>query len=146
MRQHRLLATVHLLSEADSLRLAKAMVALREAVSTQVVRAEAKATQELKARTRQWRATVDELAESCDETVATYASAAEARAMAAALVAFLSSGPFRLDPQLEEALAETDRELLSRWIDGPFVWPSIWQPAYPQPSYWWLFGRPCDEV
>jgi hypothetical protein len=25
---------------------------------------------------------------------------------------------------------------------GPFVWPEAWQPAYPEPEFWWLYGRP----
>jgi hypothetical protein len=60
----------------------------------------------------------------------------------AALVSQLPPPPYKLDESLVKTILRQDKALRARWQSGPFVWPEPWQPAYPEPEYWWLYGRP----
>ncbi|MGH2538217.1 MAG: hypothetical protein ACRDHL_12540 [Candidatus Promineifilaceae bacterium] len=140
MRQHRLLALRDLLDADQRARLEAAVERFDQALSDKIVRSEARATQELAARVRQWGEFMKDL--GWDSGGAHYPSAVETRAMIAALMDKLSSPPYRLEEEATRALGAHDRYLRNNWQPGAFIWPEGWQPAYPEAAYWWLYGLP----
>jgi hypothetical protein len=62
--------------------------------------------------------------------------------MISALVNKLKLPPYKLEPRINQQITMYDNNLRRRWDSGQFVWPEEWQPAYPEKSYWWLYGRP----
>jgi hypothetical protein len=71
-----------------------------------------------------------------------YASSVESRVLIEALINRLKMPPYRLEPGALQELGAYDNNLHRGWKPGEFVWPEEWQPAYPEPTYWWLYGRP----
>lgn len=142
MRQHRLLALRHQLSDTDQERLAAAVAQFDEALEEKVVALEQRAHEEVRARLRQWNEYLKELRDPSMSAGDYYRSAVETRAMLAALVNQLESPPYRLDRRVLNELASFDRVLANYWEAGEFIWPEEWAEAYPRQRYWWLYGRP----
>jgi len=142
MRQHRLLALRDLLSQAEQTRLDNAVSQFNQAIVYKSDRFEEKGLHELDARLRQWAAYLDDLAEESEDRGAFYATAVETRIMIAALIDKLQIGGYALKPNTGEKVNKLDNQLSNYWASGKFIWPAEWQVAYPQPMYWWLYGRP----
>lgn len=142
MRQHRLVALGSLLSEAETAKLDSAVRQFNEALVEKIVRLEQRANKELEARLRQWGEYLNDLSRSKESGGAYYGTAVETRAMITALVNKLSLPPYKLESRITQQVAMFDNNLRRRWQSGDFVWPEEWQPAYPEKSYWWLYGRP----
>jgi hypothetical protein len=141
MRQNRLLALPELLDTAEKARLEAAINQFNEALVEKVVRFEQRAHQEVHARLRQWSEHLRDLKREASNRDY-YATTVESRALIEALINRLKMPPYQLEPSVLEELAAYDNNLRKRWKLGAFVWPEGWQPAYPKPAYWWLYGRP----
>ena len=142
MRQHRLVELKELLSDDEKARLDAAVKQFNEALVEKIVRLEQRANQELEARLRQWGEYLNDLARESGSSTAYYATAVEPRVMIAALVNKLKLPPYRLESRIPEQIAMYDNNLRRRWQSGDFVWPEGWRAAYPEGSYWYLYGRP----
>ncbi len=143
MRRHRLLALEDLLDEGERRRLAQAMETFQKGLAGGLVRFENRANEELEVRSRQWERFLSSRQEGEGGSAAYYAASVETRAMLAALVDELQTGPYQLPARTVEKLALLDRQLRANWRTGDFVWPAAWQPAYPPDDYWWLYGMPA---
>ena len=145
MRQYRLLALRDLLAVEQLHDLEAAVIAYNNALAERIVRFEKKAHRELEARLRQW----GEYLKDVDRGVATsksnYATVVEVRAMISAMKDQMQLAPFSLDQRVPQQIELIDTQLRRYWEPGEFVWPSEWQPAYLQPEYWWLYGKPRDR-
>ena len=143
MREHRLLALQReLLGAAEQEQLATAVSQFNTALVERIVRFEHKAHMEMEARLRQWGEYLNEAEWKNQPEHTHYATAVETREMMAVLIARLSTPPYQLAAHLSPRLGQLDAQLRGQWVSGDFVWPSAWQPAYPQARYWWLYGRP----
>lgn len=142
LRQHRLTALHMLLTGEQQADLSAAIKMFETAVSEWVVRTEQRAHTELEARIRQWSEYLRDVAGDGAAATANYGARVEVRAIMAALVNQMQQPPYKLNPSLVETIRQQDKALQARWQNGPFVWPNAWQPAYPQPEFWWLYGRP----
>jgi hypothetical protein len=140
MRQRRLLQLADLLDDEEWGRLEAAIAQFNAALAEKIVRTEKRANEELGVRTRQWETYLKELPR--DGGGVNYSSAAENRAMIAALTDFLENPPYQPDAAVMRSLNVQDNNLRRRWQKGEFVWPSDWEQAYPKGEYWWLYGRP----
>jgi hypothetical protein len=142
MRQHRLLAIRDSLAEVEQERLNAAVARFNEALTEKIVRFEKKAHQELPARLRQWGEYLRDVETGTGANSAHYGAAVETRAMIAALIDKLQMAPYELGEGIVQRVVMLDNNLRRRWQTGEFVWPAVWEPAYPRLSYWWLYGRP----
>lgn len=142
LRQHRLTALHVLLSAEQKAQLSAAIKTFETAVSDWVVRTEQRAHTELETRIRQWREYLRDVAGDASAAAANYAARVEVRTIMAALVDQLQQPPYTLNETLVKTILQQDKALRARWQSGSFVWPDSWQPAYPQPQFWWLYGRP----
>ena len=142
LRQHRLTALQPLLTGEQQAQLSAAIKTFETAVSGWVVRTEQRAHTELEVRIRLWGEYLRDVFGSKSAEMASYRSRVEVRAIMAALVSQLQQPPYTLKPSPLELILQEDKGLRARWQSGPFVWPVAWQPAYPQPEFWWLYGRP----
>ncbi|WP_420629867.1 hypothetical protein [Candidatus Leptofilum sp.] len=142
LRQHRLTALHHLLTGEQQAQLSAAIKTFETAVSPWVVRTEQRAHTELAARIRQWDEYLRDLREKRGENTGAYPAQVEVRAIIAALVAQLQQAPYQLDGKLLQSVLTQDKGLRARFASGNVVWPDEWQPAYPEPEFWWLYGRP----
>ncbi|MBK7893331.1 MAG: hypothetical protein IPJ90_00185 [Anaerolineaceae bacterium] len=140
LRQHRLTALHTLLDGDQQAQLAAVVKLFETAVSPWVVRTEQRAHTELAARIRQWDEYLRDLREK--QSNGAYAVQVEVRAIIAALIEQLQQAPYQLDEKLLHAILTQDKGLRARFASGDFVWPEEWQPAYPKPEFWWLYGRP----
>lgn len=140
MRQHRLLALSALLSAEEQARVDTAVTQFNQALVEKIVRLEQKAHQELAARIRQWNEYLKELKPDRDAAAANYASAVETRVMITAVADKLQMPPYQFDDRITHQITQLDNNLRRYWRSGPFVWPEAWEPAYPQPDYWYLYG------
>ena len=142
MRQHRLVTLEGLLTEAEVAQLESAVHQFNAALVEKIVRLEQRAHQELEARLRQWGEYLKDLSRDAGSGNAYYTTAVEPRAMITALVNKLRLPPYKLDPRIAQQIVMYDNNLRRRWQSGDFIWPDTWQPAYPEKTYWWLYGRP----
>jgi len=142
MRQYRLLALVELLDEGERERLNTAVSQFNNALVEKVVRFEQKAISELDTRLRQWSQYLSEAEWRENPNTNYYPTAVETRVMLNALVDKLHEKPYQLPERIPARLVQLDAILRAHWQSGDFVWPAEWQPAYPQESCWWLYGRP----
>lgn len=142
MRQHRLVELKGLLSDEEKARLDAAVEQFNGALVEKVVRLEQRANQELEARLRQWGEYLNDLARESGSSSAYYATAVEPRVMITALINKLKLPPYRLEPRVPDQVAMYDNNLRRRWDSGEFVWPEAWRAAYPEGSYWYLYGKP----
>lgn len=144
MRQHRLLALRDLLTEEEAGRLDQAVEQFNAALVEKIVRLEQHANQELEARLRQWGEYLKDLSRESSSS-AYYATAVEPRVMITALLNKLKLPPYRLEPRVTQQVTMYDNNLRRRWKSGEFIWPQEWQPAYPDSTYWWLYGHPSGS-
>lgn len=136
--QHRLLALANvLLDSTERQRLQAAGQKFEEIVAAQPGRFQAKARQELEMRVQQWGKALQDLLEDESPSLAYYRSDVRFRAIIMALSGRLVSIPAALAQKIEAL----DNLLRQHWQAGEFVWPPEWKPAYPAPSYWWLYGK-----
>ena len=142
LRQHRLTALHTLLTGEQQKQLSVSIKTFETAVSDWVVRTEQRAHHELEVRTRQWSEYLRDVVNGGSAVVANYSARVEVRAIMAALINQLQQGPYTLDQSLVQPVLQQDKGLRARWQSGSFVWPDGWQPAYPEPEFWWLYGRP----
>jgi hypothetical protein len=145
-RQHRLLALRDLLDASEQDRLDTAIGQFEDSLVEKVVRLEERANEELRARLRQWGEYLKELHDRSLGMGDFYSSHVQTRAMLSSLVMKLQEQPYVLDQQVLEQLDVYDNVLRNFWKPGAFIWPDGWQPAYPTPEYWWLYGRPRSAV
>jgi hypothetical protein len=142
MRQHRLLVLCKTLCVEDQRRMSQAVELFNKARTEKVVRFEHRAHQELHARLSEWVGYLRSLKEYKAAHVASYDSVADTRVVIGAIVDKLREPPYQLDPKVLEEVDTLDKNLRNRWQPGDFVWHSVWQPAYPEEQYWWLYGQP----
>jgi hypothetical protein len=140
LRQHRLLALVDLLAEAERERLDTAVLTFNITTNEKVVRVEERAHTELEARIRQWGESLYEF--KGEASLSYYRTAVEARLMIAVLVNKLQTAPFQLNSRIMPQVKLLDVNLSGKWQSGDFIWPTEWQAAYPKAEFWWLYGRP----
>ena len=140
MRLHRLVALRDHLLDAEAqadldqvIRQVEQIMGEKPAQLSQVI------DQEQKARLRQWREYLRDLEEGAGNAVY-YHTAVETRAM---LEVLLDKAP---QAEIVRQLTTLDQTLRQRWQPGPFIWPADWRPAYPEESYWWLYGEPEGAV
>jgi hypothetical protein len=138
VRQHRLLALADtLLDSAERLRLQAASQKFEAAAAAHPGRFEAKARQELEVRVQQWNKALQDLLEDEAPSMAYYRSDVRFRAIIAALSRRLAS----ISPAVAQKIEALDNLLRQHWQNGEFIWPPEWKPAYPAPTYWWLYGK-----
>jgi hypothetical protein len=102
---------------------------------------EIKARAELRPRMNLWRAYLQDLEERPAEASA-YASEVRHRVMIERLVELTGGRP---DGLPTGRLDRADRELRA-WLEpGSFLWSAALTGVYPQPRYWFLYGRPTAE-
>ena len=142
LRQHRLTVLHALLTGEQRAELTAAIKTFETAVVDWTVRTEQRAHTELEARIRQWSEYLRDVAGDGAAATANYGARVEVRAIMAVLVSQLQQPPYKLDQSLLKTILQQDKALRARWQSGPFVWPEAWQPAYPEPEFWWLYGRP----
>lgn len=138
MREQRLLALRNLLSDAERARVEAAVVQVNQALDERIVRFETKANNELEARIRQWNEYLKDVVN--EGAAAGYMSAVEARLTAQAIIERLSMPPYQLETHATQQLAAVDNRLRNMWVPGDLVFAADWQPAYPQSTYWYLYG------
>lgn len=146
MRQHRLLAVRDELSTTEDGKLETAVSKAEQAIGERVVRVEQKGEEEVRIRLRQWKQTVKELRERTEQEAPYYATTVENRVILAALLHYLQHKTYRFDVSLQGDTGAVDQKLHAIWQSGPFVWPDVWEPAYDEDVYWWLYGRPLSTA
>jgi hypothetical protein len=142
LREHRLLGLPQLLTAEQRTQVDAAVFRFNQALADRVVRFETKAHHELEARLRQWEEYLKDMDRGTFDRTSNYSTAVETRAMIAALLNRLGMPPYRTEKRPAQHLAALDTRLRGIWRPGEFVWPQEWQPAYPRPEYWWLYGLP----
>jgi hypothetical protein len=145
MRQHRLLALRDLLTAEQLPDLEAAVITYNSALAERIVRFEKKAHRELEARLRQWGEYLKDVDRGRAASKSNYATVAEVRAMISAMKDQLQLAPFSLEQRIPQQIELVDTQLRRYWEPGEFIWPPEWQPAYLQPEYWWLYGKPRER-
>lgn len=141
LRQHRLEALPDTwLSEEEQKRLSESIVLFDDACVDQSRDYELKFSRELAARLRQWAQVLEELLNDEAPSLAYYQTDVEVRAIIEVLVDYLPPRPTQEEEFDLAEIGVLDQKLKQRWESGEFIWPVVWQPAYPLPTYWWLYG------
>jgi hypothetical protein len=146
MRRQRLLLLRDLLDGDERARLAEANETFDRVVADRVVRLEQRANVELQARMREWTHYLRDLTSHVAARPEHYRHVADTRVVIGHLVDLLSEPPYRLDAHVPDDVAACDRRLKADWSPGEFIWSSVWEPAYPRETYWWLYGSPRPHV
>jgi len=144
MRRQRLLALKErLLDQNEQAQLDQAVSKADQAIKARNTFFVQKAHQELKSRLRQWDEYLKDLGRGeAARAPSYYRSAVETRAMITALVNMVQETANKLEADIPQTINTLDQTLHQRWKPGEFIWPEAWQPAYPERTYWWLYGRP----
>ncbi len=142
MRCQRLQIVREQLDVVDQARLDRACHLLANKLAGHVVRSEKRMHRELRARLADWSGYLRRMSSRMMADVDYYASVVDTRIVMTATIAEMQKAPYHLDARILDELAALDRNLNGRWQTGDFVWPAVWQPAYPQETYWQLYGRP----
>ena len=142
MRCRRLPIVRDRLDETAQQRLDKAVQTFANALSENVVRFEKRMHQELHARLADWSNYLRHMASRMMADVDYFASVVDTRAVIEVMIDELQKPAYQFDKQILEQVTTLDNNLKGRWQIGEFVWPVVWQPAYPPETYWWLYGRP----
>lgn len=142
MRQQRLPILRKHLRAAEQARLEVAIKHFDQTLVEKVVRFEHRAHQELHAFLSEWTCYLRSLTEYRAHAVNRYASEVDTRVVITAVIDKLLETPYQLDPRIPSELTVLDRSLQRHWQAGKFVWEPVWQLAYPQEKYWWLYGKP----
>ncbi|MBK8986993.1 MAG: hypothetical protein IPM39_13100 [Chloroflexi bacterium] len=142
MRQTRLLALKNKLAIVDQVRLDKAIGTFNGMLQEKVVRFENRSNDELHARLREWSSYLRNATSRMATEQEYYANTVDTRLVIAALMDKLQTPPYHLKPQITNDVAQMDSYLQKQWQRGEFVLTAVWQEAYPENDYWWLYGRP----
>jgi hypothetical protein len=144
MRRRRLGLLAEALDDDERNRLAVANADFDATIARQLVRYEARAQAEAGARLREWTGYLRDVAASKRLAAdhAYYAYKVDIRIVMAELLDLLGQPPYCLPDHVVTDVAAVDHRLRARWQTGTFVWPTVWQPAYPEERYWWLYGHP----
>lgn len=142
MRLHRLGVLKNKLSPEQQSRLQTAVDQYDQSLIEKVVRFETRAHQELHARLGEWSQCLRTLQCTSEQ----YANKVDTRVVIEALIDALKERPYELEAQVLTETRSLDYNLRSRWHSGSFVWDDVWQPAYPQAHYWWLYGHPVQKL
>jgi hypothetical protein len=142
MRQERLLALKAELQEEDLKRLTKAIKQFDDTLVEKVVRFETRAHQELHTRIGEWVSHLRDLGRRSSIEVNFYVGIVDIRVVISCLIDKLQTKPYKLDASIIEEMRKLDQNLRQRVVDHPFIWDSVWEPAYSREKYWWLYGYP----
>ena len=142
MRYDRLMVLCKRLKKEDQVRVRQAGALFDEALKEKVVRFEARAHQELHAFISEWVRHLKTLASCKGEYTPKYPQMVDTRVVIDAIIKRLEQFPYQLDRKVAEEVSSLDKNLRGRWQKGAFVWHEMWQPAYPQDEFWWLYGQP----
>ena len=141
LRQHRLVALADQLDEEIVVRINNITTQFQTSIHDHVISVEQHANQELQTRVNQWDTYLTELSDSPEEYEAYYSTHATDRTILEVIFEFMKP-PYRPDLRAKKELELLDYVLHGKWDDGTFIWPEIWQYAYPSDQYWWLYGCP----
>jgi hypothetical protein len=97
---------------------------------------ERKCRQEVPARLNQWRQYLEEQQQSPGSEAASYPQEVKRRA-----ILHLLSRQTMVLPEEMMVLEGLDTMVKFRWVPGDFVWESDLATAFPEPEYWFLYGR-----
>lgn len=142
MRCQRLPLVREQLGTVGQKRLDIALQAFNKALADNVVRFETRMHQELHARLADWSNYLRHMSSRMMADVDYYASVVDTRVVIQAMIAELQKPAYQFDKRILEEVTVLDNNLKGRWQIGEFVWPTVWQVAYPPETYWWLYGRP----
>jgi hypothetical protein len=142
MRCKRLQVVRQRLDAEEQSRLDMALHSFNGKLDSNVVRFEKRMHQELRARLSDWSGYLRHMASRMMADVDYYASVVDTRVVLKATIEELMKPSYQLDQRILDELETLDKNLEGRWVVGEFVWPAVWQPAYPIEDYWWLYGRP----
>ena len=138
MRIQRLGKLQEQLPYLDKTRYNQATAAFEDALLEKVVRFEQRTHQELHARLGNWSTCLREPHIQPNR----YIDKVDTRIVIEAMIIALSQKPYHLEQQVTNEINTLDKNLKKRWHPGEFILDAVWQPAYPQQSYWWLYGAP----
>ncbi len=142
MRRQRLPFVGEQLDDAAQKRLEIARQSFEALLFKNVVRFETRMHQELHARLSEWSSYLGHLSSRMMADVNYYADVSDVRVVISAMIEELQKPVYQLDKQILEEITALDQNLKGRWQVGTFVWPAVWQDAYPPEKFWWLYGRP----
>ena len=142
MRKRRLSALRENLSIEDQARLDEAIEQFNDTLDERVVRFEKRAHQELHMRIAEWIGILRDLKRRAAAEVNYYAGIVDTRIVIKELLDQLQTPPYKLEEGVHEEVTTIDRLMKRRFTSSDFVWDHIWEAAYPQNEYWWLYGRP----
>lgn len=145
MRQHRLRALAANLDQPDYERLHQLTTQFEQLLAENVVSSEAKMYQELAARLTQWSTYLAEVERNVEAYAFEYPTAVQNRVILSELLKFLTLPPYQFNEDWQTQVHKQDQLLKSIWEDGGFIWPDVWQAAYPKTIYWWLYGQPTKQ-
>jgi hypothetical protein len=106
------------------------------------VRFEARAHQELHNRIGEWVNHIRDLGRRSSTEVNYYVGIVDTRVVITSLMDKLQTQPYKLETAVYEEVHDLDQNLRKRLVEHAFIWDSVWEPAYPQTKYWWLYGCP----
>ncbi|MGW8227094.1 MAG: hypothetical protein ACWGOY_15235 [Anaerolineales bacterium] len=142
MRQRRLERLSYLLADTEKATLEQAVIQFNELTFHKKALLMKKGLQELHVRANQWEQNLSEYRDSAEIEKAYYKTDAEVRTMIADLIFELDLDLSQEDKELLFRIESLDKELIENWLDGDFIWPREWIPAYGKDDYWWLYGIP----
>lgn len=142
MRLDRLDALRRRMAPDDQENLDRAKQTFADALEDHVVRFEKRAHQELHARLSEWVAYLKDLSRHMVADEDYYADIVDVRVVITALLDKMRTAPYQVQQQVVDEINSLDQNLRTRWYAGEFVWPAVWQPAYPLEKYWYLYGKP----
>lgn len=142
LRQHRVLALADTLDGEEVGVLNTAVSQYNAALHEKIVRFETKAHTEIEARLRQWNEFLSDLEKEATVARGFYANGVETRIMLALLVEKLQTKPYQLQERVQFQVETADRRLRRRWYPDNFILAELWQPAYPEDEFWYLYGMP----
>lgn len=100
---------------------------------------EAKARREAHSRLEQWKLFLEDLRQSREAHAQDYPGQVRVRVMLDLLLADLP--PL---PAVSAALDGLDRGLRAGFVPGEFLWENVLRSAFPQDTFWYLYGRLRD--
>lgn len=142
MRCHRLPIVRSQLDVTAQKRLDQAQQSFSDALTEKIVHCEKRMHQELNARLSDWSHYLGHMTSRIATDVEHYANVVDTRVVMAAIIDELQKPAYQFKARVLEDVTTLDNNLHGRWQIGEFVWPAVWQPAYPPETYWWLYGRP----
>ncbi|MDI6769112.1 MAG: hypothetical protein QMD04_05490 [Anaerolineales bacterium] len=97
---------------------------------------ERKAGREVHARLELWRNYLSDYRDSPENHAHAYPHEVQWRVMLGLL-----SGEFAFPTKKLDSLSSLDAILKAEWLPGEFVWDADLTTAFPQPEYWYLYGK-----